>query len=171
MAAGDERLGALIRAAGEGDHSAFEALYAATSGRLMSTAMRVLRDRALAEDALQEGFIKVWRNAVRFDATKSLPMTWLSMIVRRVAMDRIPKRSFDEVPESFVDEAVSREPADPALARCLGTLEDKHRNVLLASYVEGYTHEELAETLGVPLGTVKSWIRRAGTMMKECLEQ
>jgi RNA polymerase sigma-70 factor, ECF subfamily len=160
----------LIQACGHGDRSAFEKLYQATSSKLFGGALRLLRDHNLAQDALQEGYIKIWRNADKFDPSKGAAMSWLSIIVRRAALDRLPSGHVHIDIDDVELAAPAVAPADPGLARCLEKLPDLHRKALLYSYVYGYNHDEIAEMLQKPVGTIKSWVRRSGILLRECLE-
>jgi RNA polymerase sigma-70 factor (ECF subfamily) len=165
-----QELVALLQAVGRGDRVAFRALYAAAAPRLLAAAVRILRDRALAEDALQEAFLKVWRFAGRYDAAQGAPLAWMSVILRRAALDRVPAQPHAPLEEVAEIADLAQRLEDPALRRCLERLKDPHRKALILAYVYGYTHEELAEAMGAPLGTVKSWVRRAGLALKECME-
>ncbi len=163
-------LEALIQACAAGDRNAFRALYDATSGRLYGGALRLLRDPMLAQDALQEGYLKIWRNAAKFDANKGAPLSWMGIIVRRAALDRLATiRTHVDLNDIDVAAPVFV-PRDPGLDKCLAKLPDLHRKSLILSYVYEYSHEEIAAMLQKPVGTIKSWIRRAGLAMRECLE-
>jgi RNA polymerase sigma-70 factor, ECF subfamily len=168
--AGTPALDALIHACARGDRVAFKSLYEASSGRLFGGAMRLLRDHALAQDALQDGFLKIWRNAEKFDATKGAAMSWMSIIVRRAALDRLATRrehvDLDEIELAAPEIA----PRDPGLDKCLQKLPDLHRKAIILSYVYGYNHDEIADMLQKPVGTIKSWVRRAGIALRECLQ-
>jgi RNA polymerase sigma-70 factor, ECF subfamily len=160
----------LIEACAAGDRSAFKALYDATSSRLFGGAIRLLRDHALAQDALQDGFLKIWRGADKFDATKGSALSWMSIIVRRAALDRMASRR-EHVDLDDVDVAAPHvEPRDLGLEKCLQKLPEMHRKALILSYVYGYNHDEIADMLQKPVGTIKSWVRRAGMSLRECLE-
>lgn len=160
----------LIEACARGDRAAFKTLYDASSSKLFGGALRLLRDHALAQDALQDGFLKIWRNADKFDAAKGTAMSWMSIIVRRAALDRIATRREHVDLDDVELAAPTIEPNDPGLARCLEKLPDLHRKALIYSYVYGYNHDEIAEMLQKPVGTIKSWVRRAGIALRECLE-
>lgn len=163
-------LAELLQAMARGDRTAVGKFYAAMGSRLYATAYRILRDPGLAEDATQEAFVKIWRNAARFDPARGAPSAWAVVIARRAALDRKPKAPVMEPVEL---EAPSLDPdyVHPRLQACLDKLPQAHRNALVLMYVYGLTHTELAERLGAPLGTVKSWVRRASQALKESLER
>jgi RNA polymerase sigma-70 factor, ECF subfamily len=163
-------LDTLIVACAKGDRAAFKALYDATSARLFGGALRLLRDHALAQDALQDGFLKIWRNADKFDATKGTALAWMSIIVRRAALDRMSSRREHVGLDDLEIAAPPVEPADLGLEKCLLKLPELHRKALILSYVYGYNHDEIANMLQKPVGTIKSWVRRAGISLRECLK-
>ena len=164
----ETELAAIVEGIAARDRAALKQLYDRFGARLHGIAYRILRDPALAEDALQEAFVKVWRNAGKYDRSRGSALGWLVIIVRRAAFDVRPR---DAVAEPADIAAEASEPAmlDPGLARALETLPDTHRQALLLSYVHGLTHAELAAAMGAPLGTVKSWLRRAATALRKSL--
>lgn len=168
----------LSRIAG-GDRAAFRALYEAQSARLYGIALRITRQPALASDAVHDALLQVWRSAGRFDATRGAPETWLTSLVRYRALD-IARRTAREAPQDDLPEREDDAP-DPlsvlaanrdaaALHRCLEQLTPDRRRLVAMAFVEGLSHADLAERLGTPLGTVKSWIRRALLSLRACLE-
>ncbi|HEV2530527.1 RNA polymerase sigma factor [Phenylobacterium sp.] len=163
-------LAELLNAMAAGERSAAEALYRRMGARLYGSAYRILRDAGLAEDAVQEAFVKIWRNAHRFDAAKGLPSTWMAVIVRRVALDRRP-RAVSTLPADLEAPALDLDYVHPRLRDALAELPEVHRNALVLMYVHGLSHSELAQAMGAPLGTVKSWVRRASAALKEKLER
>jgi len=181
----DNRAGALdlqllMRRVVRRDRAAFAALYDRTSPQLFGVAMRILRQREEAEDVLQECFVAVWDRADTYDAQKSSVMTWLLSILRHRAIDRRRRRSHVEdrlgseedllsLRASIGDDA-DRGAGLRELYKCLQELEAAPRRAVLLSYVYGYTHEELAQRLAAPTGTIKSWIRRSLERLKRCLE-
>lgn len=178
VAADLERL--LARVA-TGDRAAFQALYAATSAKLFGIVLRIVRDRALAEDVVQNAFVKVWRNAAAYDAANGRPVTWMAAIARNSAIDLVRQRRVDldrhedgayaaaaELPDLG---AAAVHPADrEALRDCLGRLEDEQRSCVLLAYQDGYSREELADRFDRPVGTIKTWLHRSLQRLKECLE-
>jgi RNA polymerase sigma-70 factor (ECF subfamily) len=164
------RLAELLGDIAGGDRAAARELYQLIGGRLYGIAHRILRDPGLAEDAVQEAFLKVWKNAHRFDAAKGMASAWMAVIVRRVALDRRPKVAMQVLPE-LTAPAVDLDYVHPRLRECLAELPVMHRNALVLMYVYGLSHSELAAAMDAPLGTVKSWVRRASTALKEKLER
>ena len=161
-------LAAIVEAMATGDRLALKQLYDRFGGRLYGIACRILRDEGLAEDALQEAFVKIWRNAGKFDRARGSALAWVVTIVRRAAFDLRPRAP----PTELVDIVCERPETDmlhPGLARALDALPETHRNALLLMYVYGLTHKEIAATLGSPLGTVKSWVRRGAAALKEAV--
>ncbi len=173
---------ALQRIAG-GDRAALQTVYRLTSAKLFGVCLRILSERNDAEDVLQEVFVTVWRKAADFDPSRASPMTWLIAIARNRAIDRLraTRRSRRMEPiEAATEIADSGLSADSALelgqdhARlhgCLDGLAAHERNALRGAFFDGNTYEDLATRMSVPLGTMKSWIRRAMAKLKSCLEQ
>lgn len=163
------------------DRRSFARLYEHTSPKLFAIVLRILRDRAEAEEALQEIFIKVWQRAERYDAGQAGPMTWLAAIARNHAIDILRARK----PEaSTIDEAfdlASPEPGPEAAAinasegsridRCMQTLESDRAEAVRRAYVEGLSYQELADFYKIPLNTMRTWLRRSLLKLRECLEQ
>lgn len=179
----DEPLDGLLAQVADGNRSAFEALYRATSGKLYGICLRLLPDRAEAEDVLQEVYTSVWRRAAQFDAGRAGAATWLAMIARNKAIDRLralpaPHRLAPiEVGEDIADPVASPlRDAEAAterdrLDRCMDQLDGRRRVLIRTAFFEGATYEELATRIGAPLGSVKSWIRRGLMQLRACLEQ
>ena len=171
----------LLLAVAGGDSIAFESLYRTTSKKLFGICMRVLPQRAEAEEVLQEVFLGIWRKAEQFDATRASAMTWLSMMTRNKAIDRLRANAGAraQVPielDEIEGDASASEVAEIAedqtrIEICLDELEAPRRQLIRVAFFEGATYEELAERSGNPLGTVKSWIRRSLIKLKACLER
>ena len=166
----EPRLAELLGEIARGDHAAARELYQLIGGRLFGIAQRILRDGGLAEDAVQDAFLKIWKNAHRFDIEKGQASTWMGVIVRRVALDKRPKVATLTLPELEAPK-VDMDYVHPRLRESLEELPELHRNALVLMYVYGLSHSELAERMGAPLGTVKSWVRRASAALKEKLER
>jgi RNA polymerase sigma-70 factor (ECF subfamily) len=185
MTADDDR-SRLARALGDvakGDRAALQTVYRQTSAKLLGVCLRILEDRSEAEDVLQETYITVWNRAGAFDPERGLsPITWLATIARNKAIDRLRStaRGKSARPlEDAVEVADDAPPADLALEgsqtaaqlqRCLGELEPKHALAVRTAFFEGVTYERLAERMGAPVGTMKSWIRRSLQRLRTCLE-
>jgi RNA polymerase sigma-70 factor (ECF subfamily) len=172
---------ALVRVAA-GDRAALRMVYQDTSTKLFGVLLRILNDRSEAEDVLQDVFVTVWRKAASFDPGKASPITWLVTIARNRAIDRLrssavsgrtePIEAADDVrdPAPVAAERVERAQEQQRLARCLEELEARHAAAIRAAFLDGATYEELAQRVSVPLGTMKSWIRRGLLKLRACLE-
>ena len=164
-------LATIVEGIAAGERAALKELYDRFGARLYGIAHRILRDNALAEDALQEAFVKIWRNAGKYDRARGSALGWVVIIVRRAAFDLRPREPVAEPDEIAAIAAEEPETGmlDPGVARALAALPETQRRALLLSYVYGLTHAELAAAMGAPLGTVKSWVRRAAAALKESL--
>ncbi len=171
----------LLAATARGDRSAFRRVYQLTASRLYPIALRLLSRRDAADEVLQEAFVLVWRKAAQYRADKGRPIAWMTTIVRNCAIDRLRSEAreprnpepWDEAAEAKADPSVSRLPppdhSDPGLRKCLEALQENQRQAILLAYYHGLTHEELSARMEVPLGTVKSWVRRGLLQLRECL--
>ncbi len=174
-----DRIEALIARTALGDRAAFAALYDATSAKLFGIVLRVLSDRAAAEDALQDIYIKIWHNAARYQANGLSPITWLAAIARNTAIDRLRRTKGGHATLETADEVADAAPGPEAqaiaaserarLADCLGTLEPDRAEAVRRAYLDGDSYADLADRYGVPLNTMRSWLRRSLIRLKECL--
>ena len=176
------QLAAALSRVASGDRAALRVVYQDTSAKLFGVCLRILKDRSEAEDVLQEVFVTVWRKAASFDPGKASPITWLVAIARNRAIDRLragavsrrmePIESADAVsdPAPGAVERVERAQQHQRLARCLEELEARQASAIRAAFLDGATYEELAARMSVPLGTMKSWIRRGLLKLRACLE-
>ncbi len=172
-------LAALIRRCADQDRVAFRRLYDRQAARLHGIAMRITRQPALAADAVHDTFMALWQHAASFDPARGSAEAWLTSITRYRALD-IARRRTREVTGLEIPEAADPEPdalmklsgSDEAasLKLCLEELEPDRRGMVVAAFVDGLSHTELAQKLAMPLGTVKSTIRRALAALKRCLE-
>lgn len=174
---------ALLERCAGGDEQALSSLYEMTAPRLFAVLVRILGRRELAEEALQDVFISVWRNAAGYRPEQASPLTWMISIARYRAIDlrRRARRELllgdAEPPEDVADPGADpltdaiRETAAAALDECLSRLRREPRTCLQLAYLNGFTHEQIAASVGQPLGTVKSWIRRGMQALKECLQR
>lgn len=185
-------LSQLLSRSGLGDRAAFAQLYERTSAHLFAVVLRINRDRAQAEDVLQEVYVNVWRAAQSFDAAQSQPLTWLTSIARNRAIDSLRRKqaepqtqpaplSHDTDEERDVYDDVADTAPGPlallsqasdarALSRCMQGLTAQQRQSIALAFYDGLSHAEVAEQMRQPLGTVKSWVRRALMALKACLE-
>ncbi len=163
------------------DRAAFDLLYRATSSKLFGVCLRVLNDRREAEEALQEVFIKIWTKSDRFAVSDLSPISWLAAIARNHAIDRIRARR-----KPTVDIDAALDVADPApgpeamvvaggeferILHCLEELEQNRAAAVRGAYLKGESYAELAERHGVPLNTMRTWLRRSLLKLRECLER
>jgi RNA polymerase sigma factor (sigma-70 family) len=167
------------------DAEAFRALYDSASPKLFGFALRILHKRELAEEVLQESFVSIWNNAASYQSSLAAPMTWMSTIVRNKAFDTLRKTDQTvEIDEANFDPAVMEalESSDPtpiealqlsdqskALARCFARLEGLHRQAIALAFFHDLSHSEVAEQMKLPIGTVKTWVRRGLARLKICL--
>jgi RNA polymerase sigma-70 factor, ECF subfamily len=171
-----------------GDRAAFRRLYDGSRAHLFGVILRIQPDRSRAEDVLQEVFVKVWRSASSFDPAKAQPLTWLSAIARNGAIDSLRRRQAqpqtisltrddDEAEDTPVEAADNADPLAllqragqaRAVSHCLGELSAQQQQCLALAFYQGLSHAEVAEHLAQPLGSVKSWVRRALMALKDCL--
>jgi len=183
----DAELIALIDRVGQRDEPALRQLYERASPKLFGLAMRIVRQREWAEDVLQETFLTIWRAAGDYRNSLSPPMAWMGLIVRSRSLDLLRRRTadraqftqvFDEaMADTFESDAPSpMDTADAseqawALHQCLRQLEGRQRELLSLAYLRDLSHGELAEQLKLPLGTVKTWIRRGLEKLRACMKQ
>jgi RNA polymerase sigma-70 factor (ECF subfamily) len=176
-----------------GDRAAFKRLYDQTSGHLFAVLLRIQRDRAIAEDLLQEVYVSAWKAAASFDAAQAQPLTWLTHIARNKAIDSLRRAQTQPHMESVhsdnddderpdLDQRMADEGPGPAellerasdarqLTHCMEGLSAQQRQSVALAFFDGLSHAEVAEQLREPLGTVKSWVRRALLSLKTCLER
>ncbi len=180
-AARNQLAAALARVAA-GDRAALRLVYQDTSAKLFGVCLRILRDRGEAEDVLQDVYLTVWRRAATFDPNRASPITWLVAIARNRSIDRLraggagrrtaPIEEAAEVADENPGAADLMESADQhrRLQDCLGQLEERQSSAIRAAFLDGTTYEELAQRGGIPLGTMKSMIRRSLMKLRTCLE-
>ncbi|SDI75359.1 RNA polymerase sigma-70 factor, ECF subfamily [Paraburkholderia steynii] len=178
---GRDDLDRILSAVALRDRAAFETLYRRTSPKIFAICIKVLRDRSEAEDTLQDVYVTAWNQAATFNPQLSSALTWLGTIARNRAIDRIRRRRTVSLDETTVEEIVDESPTPAALAQlsqerqrlelCLQALPDIQRNAIREAFFTGSSYAELAARMSVPLGTMKSWIRRSLMQLKTCLEQ
>lgn len=180
-----QQLRTMLQGAARRDAAAFRSLYDATSSKLFGFALRILIKRELAEEALQESYVSIWNNASQYQSQLAAPMTWMATIVRNKAFDllrrlddtvEIDAEQFDtEVinalhdPQASPIEALQMSNDAKALAYCMAALEGLHRQALSLAFYHELSHSEVAQQMALPIGTVKTWIRRSLERLKTCL--
>jgi RNA polymerase sigma-70 factor, ECF subfamily len=191
MNVGGDTLQVLLEGVARGDEHALARVYERTCAHLLGVAQRILGRQQVAEDVLQDAFVSVWKNAGSYDAKVSQPMTWLITIVRNRALDvlRAEGRRSETTLETDADDEggaggvlatlTTGESALDLFAtatesmqirQCMEGLEPACRQGLALAYYQGLSHSEVAEQMGSPLGSVKTWIRRGLAQLKSCLE-
>jgi RNA polymerase sigma factor (sigma-70 family) len=178
---GGAELAHLLGAVARGDRRSFSALYDRTSAKVYGICLRLLGNEAEAQDVLQDVYVTVWQKADRYDAGRASAITWLAVLARNRAVDRLRRRSAagepieaaaeveDDSPSAF--DILGQADDSARLGLCLEELEDRARAAIRGAFLEGATYPELAERQGVPLGTMKSWIRRGLQRLRGCLER
>jgi RNA polymerase sigma-70 factor (ECF subfamily) len=179
---GGHELAALLGRAGEGDAGAFRDFYDRTSAKLFAVVLRILPERAEAEDVLQEVYVTIWRKAAEFDAARASAITWTATIARNRAIDRIRARNVrpaapleaapdiaDETPAA--DQMLDTVRAAATVQAALAQLDPQHAAIIRSCYFEGLTYEALSAREGIPVGTLKSWVRRGLLRMRAAMEQ
>jgi RNA polymerase sigma-70 factor, ECF subfamily len=178
-------IGPLILRIAQGDRAAFAAIYSATSPKLMGVLLRMLGSRAEAEDALQEVYTRIWTRAGRYDPGLGRGMSWLIALTRNLAIDRLRARPHpsaitgddgteaDALPDArpgaearMIMQGEARRVVD-----CMGQLEPDRSAAVRGAYLQGLSYQDLADRHGVPLNTMRTWLRRSLLRLRECLEQ
>lgn len=170
---------ALVQACARGDRRAFHQLYVNEAPRMMALARRFTEDASLAEDALQDTFVQVWKNAGRFRSQRGSARTWLFGLLRYRLINqhhRSRREAFEPLPgDQWPDPGPSPEQCSlendqrRAIIDCLQTLQMDRRRPILMAFYQGFTYEQIADTLAVPLGTIKSRVRSGLKGLQECL--
>ncbi len=169
----------LIGRTARGERDAFRALYERTSAKLFGVTLRILKNRAEAEEALQEIYVKVWRRADRYVPGTTSPISWLVAVARNHCLDILRARRpvSDEIDVALEIADAAPDPEANALAggerarieACLGELETARAEAVRGAYLDGFSYEELASRHGVPLNTMRTWLRRSLLRLRECL--
>jgi RNA polymerase sigma-70 factor (ECF subfamily) len=170
----------LLAAVAKGDAAAFERLYAATRAKLYGIVIRILRRSDLADEVMQEAYLKIWRGAGQFDPALASPITWMATIARNRAIDVVRRRaevSIEEEPEAMDIAAESPNPLAKRelneelkrLLACIGQLEPERQRLVLLAYYNGFSREQLAKELATPVNTIKTWLRRSLIEIRGCL--
>jgi RNA polymerase sigma-70 factor (ECF subfamily) len=170
----------LLASVAQGDEAAFARLYEATRAKLYGVVLRILRREDLADEVIQETYLKVWQSAGQFDPVRAAPITWLVAIARNRAIDLLRRRtedSIEEKPEAMEAAADSPDPLErrafseelQRLLACIGQLPPERQRLVLLAYYNGWSREQLAAELATPVNTIKTWLRRSLLELRECL--
>jgi RNA polymerase sigma-70 factor, ECF subfamily len=170
----------LIAAVAKGDEAAFERLYVATRAKLYGVVLRILRRQDLAEEVVQESYVRIWHSAGQFDPALASPITWMSSIARNRAIDLVRKKSEASIEDEPSAMEVAADNADPLARRemteelrrlleCVGRLEPERQKLVLLAYYNGWSREQLAARFEAPVNTIKTWLRRSLLDIRECL--
>jgi len=172
----------LLAAVAKGDRAAFERLYGATRAKLYGVLLRILGTPAMAEGVMQESYLRVWKTAGTFDPTAASPITWMVAMARNRAIDIVRKRG-DESVNDAQDALAGATDTPPPLARremtdelrrllsCLGKLDPEKQRIVLLAYYSGWSREQLAQKLDIPVNTIKTWLRRSLLEIRECMDR
>lgn len=180
MPLSSDELNDLVHRLASGDRSVFPALYRATSAKLYGIILRILRRRDLADEVLQEVYVRIWNNAASFDSARASPITWMATIARNRALDEVRKVGpvpIEETPEAFEVEdpqMLASEKMEIAaeltrLQACLEALEPERREIVKLAYFDGCSREELSTRFGHPVATIKTWLHRSLKQLRGCL--
>jgi RNA polymerase sigma-70 factor, ECF subfamily len=172
-------LATLLAAVAAGDKSAFAQLYGLTSRKLYGVALRILRDRAAADDIVQEVYFRIWRNASSFDVRLASPIAWMASIVRHCAIDTLRKQKLETVDvgdESARVAANEPEEIDMAQRRAIAfaairKMDPAKRNLIMRAYIREQSRDSLAKVYGVPTGTIKTNLRRSLIELRESMRR
>ncbi|WP_407176650.1 sigma-70 family RNA polymerase sigma factor [Bradyrhizobium sp. STM 3562] len=170
----------LIAAVAKGDEEAFERLYAATRAKLYGVVLRILRRQDLAEDVIQDTYVRIWNGAGQFDPARASPITWMASIARNRAIDIVRRKGEIAIEEEQGALEVAAETPDPLARRdmteelkrlleCIGRLQPDRQRLVLLAYYNGWSREQLAAKFEAPVNTIKTWLRRSLLDIRECL--
>jgi RNA polymerase sigma-70 factor (ECF subfamily) len=173
-------LSILLARVAQRDRAAFAEVYRATSAKLYGIILRILHRRDVADEVLQEVYVKIWDRAADFDPGMASPITWMATIARNRALDEIRRKrpeSIEDHPELLDTPSnehsaltnVMRGEDGKRLTDCLNRLEEARRQMVVLAYCDGLSRDELAEKYGQPVNTIKTWLRRSLAQLKGCL--
>jgi len=172
----------LLRGVAHAYRAAFRRIYRVASAKLFGISLRICRDKSIAEEALQDTFLDIWRTAAKFDPTRGSGMAWMSVIARNRAIDLLRRRGRDTKHTVGDGEELLPHLPDPraatdggveqmALNACLAELDETARDLVLRAYYFGETREDLAARFEAPVNTIKTWLRRGLQSLKGCLDR
>lgn len=176
-----KRIEDLISRVALGNRTAFSELYDETSSKLLAVCLRVLKDRSAAEDAVQEVYVKVWNAADKYQITGHSPMTWLITIARNTAIDRLRAgRQTEDIADHdhrladsdpTPEQAVIAASEAALVQKCLNEMDADRRAAVTGAYLDGRSYKDLAEHFGIPLNTIRTWLRRGLASLRECVQR
>lgn len=180
LAATSSDISKLIQKVVRRDRAAFTRLYEVTAPKLLGTVLRIVRDRAWADDVIQDAYIKVWQKADQFDAAKASPIAWMASIARNSAIDELRKHpTRRSTGDEEVEQIASVQPTAQAeiedqqavnsLNNCINELEKDRQDMVRLAYLNGWSRDELSAHFDQPVNTVKTWLHRALKQLKRCL--
>ena len=181
MTDGPTQLVRLLAEVAARDRSAFAALYNLTSAKLYGVILRISRRRDLADEVMQEVYVKIWERAADFDPARASPIAWMAAIARNRALDELRRKNIVETGAPIEEAGDVADPARPALelleladdgrrlADCLGRLEGNRQELVRLAYLDGLSREELSQRFGAPVATIKTWLHRSLKQLKDCL--
>jgi RNA polymerase sigma-70 factor, ECF subfamily len=175
-----EDLAALMARIAARDRAAFAQLYRLTHAKLYGVVIRIVARRDLAGEVLQEAFVRIWEKADDFDPVKGSPLAWMTAIARNRALDEMRRArplAMEDLGERFdppgeeIDPLASRERSEQleALMKCLAALDAEKRKIVLLAYYRGASRETLAKKFNRPVPTIKTWLRRSLSELRDCL--
>jgi len=170
----------LIAAVAKRDESAFEQLYHATRAKLYGVLLRILGRAELAEEVMQETYLKVWTTAAKFDPTLGSPITWMVAMARNRAIDIVRRKGETSIEDGHEALNVAAETPAPLARRemtevlkkllsCLGKLDPEKQRIVLLAYYSGWSRDQLSAKLEIPVNTIKTWLRRSLLEIRECM--
>lgn len=176
----DADLARALQGCARGDRASLRSLYDRLAPRMVGVAMRMLRRRDLAEEVVHDTFVKIWEKAASYDPARGEAATWIFAILRHRALNVLRGESKTDLVDDFEPMGLTTEEPDAealvaalsesgALRRCLEALDPRRRDIIVLAYTHGLTHGELAGRLCMPLGTIKSWMRRSLLSLRECM--
>lgn len=182
MSGKETTLETLLAAIARGDREAFASLYERTNGKLFGIVLRILKNRQISEDVLQDVYLKIWQKAGSYDASKGKPISWMATIARNRAIDLVraarPETTMEEPgAEEEIFHLASQKATDvdpgelESLRTCLGEMKEDDRRYVLLAYYDGFSREELAQRFEMPVGTIKTRLRRGLIALRTCLER
>ncbi|MEM6886801.1 MAG: sigma-70 family RNA polymerase sigma factor [Pseudomonadota bacterium] len=176
------RIEKLIALTAKGDRTAFDRLYDGTSAKLFGVTLHILKERPLAEEALQETYVKIWTQASRYRRKNLSPMTWMITLARNTAVDRL-RRNKGRLSEPDLAQDVAAAGEDTTFDRrgavataklllpCLGRLEKDRAAALRAAYLDGASYADLSLRFDVPLNTMRDWMQRSVQVLRDCMRK